>query len=59
AGWAIGVAFGWTAARLALLVGPLCTVVALGLYVLVVLPLDGAQLTPMLARFRGRARRGG
>ena len=59
AGWAIGVGFGWTGARLALLVGPLCTVVALGLYVLVVLPLDGAQLTPLLARFRGRARRGG
>ncbi len=59
AGWAIGLAFGWTGARAALFVGPLCTVVALGVYVLVVLPLDGAQLTPLLARFRRRARRRG
>jgi putative peptidoglycan lipid II flippase len=58
-GWAIGLGFGWTQTRTALLVGPLCTAVALGLYVAVVLPLDGAQLLPLLARFRQRARRRG
>lgn len=56
-GWWIGIGFGWTDARLALVVGPLCTVVSLGFYVLVVLPLDGAELLPLLARFRARARR--
>lgn len=56
-GWWIGIGFGWTSARAALLVGPLCTVVALGLYVAVVLPLDGERLRPLLERFRNRTRR--
>ena len=47
-GWCVGTWFGWTSSGVALLVGPLCSVLALGVFGLVVLPLDGDELRPLL-----------
>jgi putative peptidoglycan lipid II flippase len=49
-GWCLGAAFGWTSSGVALLVGPLCSALGLAAFALVVLPLDGEELRPLLAR---------
>jgi putative peptidoglycan lipid II flippase len=51
AGWSVGSALGWTSSPVALVVGPLCTVLALAVFAAVVLPLDGADLRPLVTRF--------
>jgi putative peptidoglycan lipid II flippase len=54
AGWFVGDAFGWTSSPEALLIGPVCTVLALVVFGAVVLPLDGDELRPLVARVLGR-----
>jgi hypothetical protein len=56
AGWFVGDAFGWTSSPQALLIGPVCTVLALVVFGAVVLPMDGGELRPLVARFAGRLR---
>jgi hypothetical protein len=60
AGWFVGDAFGWTGFAQAVLIGPVCTVLAIAVFGAVVLPLDGDELRPLAARFvvRLRARNG-
>jgi putative peptidoglycan lipid II flippase len=55
-GWFLGDAFGWTSSPAALLIGPVCTVVALVVFGAVVLPLDGDELRPLVTRFAARLR---
>jgi putative peptidoglycan lipid II flippase len=56
AGWFVGDAFGWTSSPQALLIGPVCTGLALAVFGAVVLPLDGGELRPLVARFAARLR---
>lgn len=55
-GWVIGGAFGWTSSPVALLIGPVCTVLALVVFAVVVLPLDGGELLPLVRRYAARLR---
>lgn len=50
AGWFLGTWFGWTDSGVALLVAPLCATLALLVFGAVVLPLDGAELRPLVVR---------
>ena len=50
AGWFLGTWFGWTSSGAALLVAPLCATLALLVFAAVVLPLDGAELRPLVVR---------
>lgn len=59
AGWFCGDAFGWTGSPAALLIGPVCTVIALAVFGAVVFPLDGEELRPLVDAFRARLRPGG
>jgi putative peptidoglycan lipid II flippase len=56
AGWFCGDAFGWTSSPAALLIGPVCTVIAVVVFGAVVFPLDGEELRPLVAAFRARLR---
>ena len=56
AGWFCGAAFGWTSSPAALLIGPVCTVIALAVFGAVVFPLDGEELRPLVATFLARLR---
>ncbi|HWG27806.1 murein biosynthesis integral membrane protein MurJ [Actinospica sp.] len=50
AGWMLGTWFGWTNSGAALLVAPLCGTLTLVVFGAVVLPLDGAELRPLVLR---------
>ncbi|MBR7830368.1 hypothetical protein KDK95_28960 [Actinospica sp. MGRD01-02] len=50
AGWMLGAWFGWTDSGAALLVAPLCATLTLIVFGAVVLPLDGAELRPLVMR---------
>ncbi|HET9170135.1 MAG TPA: lipid II flippase MurJ [Actinospica sp.] len=50
AGWMLGTWFGWTDSGAALLVAPLCATLTLIVFGAVVLPLDGAELRPLVMR---------
>jgi putative peptidoglycan lipid II flippase len=58
-GWCVGAGFGWTSSGVALFVGPFCSVLGLVVFALVVLPLDGEELRPLLARATLRFSRSG
>lgn len=50
AGWMLGTWFGWTTSGAAVLVAPLCATLTLIVFGAVVLPLDGAELRPLVMR---------
>jgi putative peptidoglycan lipid II flippase len=50
AGWLLGAWFGWTGSAAALLVAPLSATLTLIVFGAVVLPLDGAELRPLVLR---------
>ncbi len=50
AGWMLGTWFGWTSSGAAVLVAPLCATLTLIVFGAVVLPLDGAELRPLVLR---------
>ena len=56
AGWLVGAEFGWTSSSTALLVGPLCSVLAVVGFGVLVLPVAGAELRPLLAHLGSRMR---
>jgi putative peptidoglycan lipid II flippase len=56
AGWFVGDAFGWTGFSTALLVGPLCSALAVAGFAALVLPVAGAELQPLLAHLGNRMR---
>jgi putative peptidoglycan lipid II flippase len=50
AGWMLGTWFGWTSSGAAVLVAPLCATLTVIVFGAVVLPLDGAELRPLVMR---------